>query len=298
MTDLTTKINQAVKLIKSVVGDKLVEVCYSGGKDSDVILELTKMAGVKYEAIYKNTTIDPKGTLKHCKDNGCTIVQPKQSFFQIVERVGFPNRFKRMCCDRLKEYKIHDIAIVGVRRSESRKRMELYKEPVRCRFLGSKKNHVQQILPILEWEDADVEAFIKLRGITCHPLYYDEQGRFDVTKRLGCVGCPLASKWKRIEQFRANPKMLQAWLLAGGRHLMRYEKQRKIFHNTYAYMAYTLFYDNLADFQAANAKNLFGTEISYKEQLERVFDTDFTWLDNRLRYEQAFYDKNNNGDGQ
>lgn len=76
-----------MKLIRSVVGDKLVEVCYSGGKDSDVILELTKMAGVNYEAIYKNTTIDPKGTLKHCKDNGCTIVQPKQSFFQIVERV-------------------------------------------------------------------------------------------------------------------------------------------------------------------------------------------------------------------
>ena len=78
MNDLTTKINQAVKLIKSVVGDKLVEVCYSGGKDSDVILELTKMAGVNYEAIYKNTTIDPPGTIAHARENGVKITPPNK----------------------------------------------------------------------------------------------------------------------------------------------------------------------------------------------------------------------------
>ena len=44
------------------------------------------MAGVKYRAIYKNTTIDPPGTIKHCKDNGVEIVRPKLSFFKLVEK--------------------------------------------------------------------------------------------------------------------------------------------------------------------------------------------------------------------
>lgn len=54
MTDeLEKKVRQSVSLIQKAVGDKVVEVAYSGGKDSDVILELTKMAGVKYRAIKK-----------------------------------------------------------------------------------------------------------------------------------------------------------------------------------------------------------------------------------------------------
>lgn len=51
MTDeLEKKVRQLVSLIQKAVGDKIVEVAYSGGKDSDVILELTKMAGVKDRA--------------------------------------------------------------------------------------------------------------------------------------------------------------------------------------------------------------------------------------------------------
>lgn len=38
------KVDRAVKLIRSSVGDDVVGVSYSGGKDSDVILELVKMA--------------------------------------------------------------------------------------------------------------------------------------------------------------------------------------------------------------------------------------------------------------
>lgn len=36
-----------------------MELSYSGGKDSDVILELAKMSGIPFRPIYKKTTIDP-----------------------------------------------------------------------------------------------------------------------------------------------------------------------------------------------------------------------------------------------
>lgn len=68
--ELQKKINRAVRLLKVTCGDEVVEIAYSGGKDSDVILQLAKEAGIKYRAIYKNTTIDPPGTIKHAKEMG------------------------------------------------------------------------------------------------------------------------------------------------------------------------------------------------------------------------------------
>lgn len=64
MSDLNKKIDHAIKLLRLIPTDtEPAELCYSGGKDSDVILRLAQMAGIKYRAIYKNTTIDPSRTI-------------------------------------------------------------------------------------------------------------------------------------------------------------------------------------------------------------------------------------------
>ena len=172
-TELQKNVDRAIRLLQSIPTDKGdIEISYSGGKDSDVILELAKMAGIPYRAIYKNTTIDPAGTIAHAMKNGVEVIRPKKTFFQLVRENGFPSRWVRFCCGVLKEYKVCDIAIQGIRRSESKKREERYKEPQICRFYGSKKNHVSVYLPILEWTDEDVSDFIKERNIKCHPIYY------------------------------------------------------------------------------------------------------------------------------
>lgn len=173
MSDLEKKIKQSIRLLQSIPQDKGdIEISYSGGKDSDVILQLAKEAGIPFRAIYKNTTIDPPYTIQHCKENGVEIVHPQKSFFEWVQQKGLPSRFVRFCCEKLKEYKICDIAIQGIRRSESKARADRYQEPQICRFYGSKKNHVSVFLPILEWTDDDVKQFIQDRNIKCHPLYY------------------------------------------------------------------------------------------------------------------------------
>ena len=173
MSDLTKKIDRAIRLLRQIPRDKgPIELAYSGGKDSDCILRLAQMAGIPFDAIYKNTTIDPPGTIAHCKENGVRIINPNTPFLKLIERIGFPTRFRRFCCSELKEYKIHDVCIQGMRREESRKRAERYKEPVVCRFYGSKKNHVQMFLPLLEWTNDDVAEFIDRENIKCHQLYY------------------------------------------------------------------------------------------------------------------------------
>ena len=132
-------------------GGGQVEVSFSSGKDSEVILELAKMAGVDYRAIYKNTTIDPPHTIAHCKSKGVEIMKPTITFFDLIKKKGFPTRRARFCCEKLKEYKIMDMAIQGIRREESTARAKRYSEtdPVVCRNYGSKKNHCDIILPIL-----------------------------------------------------------------------------------------------------------------------------------------------------
>lgn len=278
MEGLERKIDFALNLLRSIPQDGPIEVCYSGGKDSDVILELAKMAGIPFEAIYKNTTIDPPGTLQHCRENGVRIVQPKKSFYQLVEHAGLPNRWHRLCCEALKEYKIHDRAIVGIRRSESTARAKRYKEPEECRVYKS-GGKVRQYFPILEWTDADVAEFIALRGIKCHPLYYDEDGTFHVERRLGCIGCPMSPK-KAQESYKQYPYVLKATLRAMKRRLE--SKPSEAWHkyfggDIYAVMYFHLFTNSMEEFYKTTTSELFPEmNLNYKQYLEDYFGIDLT----------------------
>lgn len=179
--DLQKKIDRAIRLLQGIQHgyDGEIEVAYSGGKDSDVILQLAKEAGIRFRAIYRNTTIDPSGTIAHVERMGAEILRPKETFFQIVAKKGFPNRFSRFCCEKLKEYKVMDKCIMGVRKSENSKRNERYNEPTECRFYGRKTeaNHVEAIYPILDWTDNDVLAFVEDRHLTLAPVYYTSRGK-------------------------------------------------------------------------------------------------------------------------
>lgn len=97
-------------------------------------------------------------------------------------------------------YAINNKIILGIRKCESTKRAKLYKEPTKCRIY-SKKKKVQEILPILYWTDKDILEFIEDRKIKLHPLYYKPDGKIDVKKRLGCMGCPLMSAKKKKRFF-------------------------------------------------------------------------------------------------
>lgn len=269
---LQRKIDRAIKLLQSSCKDKQVELCYSGGKDSDVILELAKMAGINYRAIYRCTTIDPPGTIKHCLDNGVEIRRPKESFLNIIEKKGFPTRRARFCCERLKEYKIMDITIQGIRRSESTKRAKMYTEPTKCRVYGSQKKHVNVILPILDFTDKDVENFIKIRGIILHPLYYNEDGSLNVQKRLGCIGCPLKHD-NGLGDFKAHPKLVRAWLRAGQKWWNSHPniKSRKKFSDIYELFVSIIFFKSYEKSMLSIKGGIFNDPIDCRKWLEDYF---------------------------
>ena len=273
---LQKKVSQAVKLLQvcyKAAGEPL-EIAYSGGKDSDVILELAKMCGIEYRAIYKNTTIDPPGTIKHAMENEVEIRRPKESFFSLMKKKGYPNRYMRFCCGILKEYKILDNCVMGIRRCESTKRSKRYTEPTECRMYGSKKIHVNAIYPILDWSDEDELEFIKERGLKLHPLYYREDGSIDITKRLGCMCCPLIYYKKRLQQFKKRPGMVKAYLRCGNEFLKSHpeSKMAKIFSDVYELFVAYAFFDRYNDYTKAKlGGGIFSYKPTYKKLIEDYF---------------------------
>lgn len=273
--ELEKKVYQSIKLIQQIplAHGECVEVSYSGGKDSDIILQLVKESGVPYRAIYKNTTIDPPGTISHVKNMGVEILQPKENFFSLIKRKGFPTRRVRFCCSELKEYKVLDKAIQGIRASESIARNARYKEPQVCRFYGSKKKHVQLFLPILYWTDADVADFIADRQIKCHPLYYDD-GVFNPKRRLGCMGCPMSSD-NGLKEFLQYPQLVKQWIKAGQIYLDTHTQvvAHKRFADAYEMFVHNIFFHTYEDFRLATQGGLFESDIpNCKTFLENYFN--------------------------
>ena len=154
--------------------------------------------------------------------------------------------------------------------------MERYEEPDRCRVFSAGEK-VKQYLPILEWTDQDVAEFIKQSNIKCHPLYY-RGGQFDVTKRLGCMGCPLLSRKNRIREFKDNPKLMKAWIRAGQRYYTseKYQNGNSKYHFKDAFEAigYQLFCDNMDEFKE-KTYGMFG-EFNWKEFLQKEFMIDMS----------------------
>lgn len=236
------------------------------------------MAGIRYRAIYHNTTIDPPGTIKHVKEQGAEVMQPKQTFFQFMAETGFPNRFQRSCCRVLKEYKVLDRSIQGIRKSESTKRNARYQEPTECRVYGKgrHKETAEVFYPILNWTDDDVVEFIKERGIKVHPLYYREDGTIDPKRRLGCLCCPLAYYKKRIEYFKRFPVMVKAYCRAAQKFIDSHPHNKTVnqYSDVYEWFTREIFFEKQGYWNDHKTVTQY-IHVDYREFLEKFFNIKF-----------------------
>lgn len=230
------------------------------------------MAGIKHIPIYKMTGLD-KGSEKHATEKGAVIFKPQKKFFDLIEQAGFPTRRARFCCQYLKEYRILDVAVQGIRTSESRARAERYKEPQICR-LYNKKDRVQLFLPILNWTDEDIVEFVKQENIQCHPHYYDKEENFHVERRVGCVCCCMQSQRKLIADFTEHPLMVKAYIKHGKIWWQKHPsaKSHEKFSCIYDLFFNNVFCDSYQDY-LYKTKGMFG-DLDTKKWLEDYFKID------------------------
>lgn len=99
------KMYEAIQRLQAFEPDDGYYLAYSGGKDSDCILILAELAGVKFEAVHNLTTVDAPETVRYVQANSkVRISRPETPMFQLIVQKGIPpTRRIRYCCSELKE---------------------------------------------------------------------------------------------------------------------------------------------------------------------------------------------------
>lgn len=225
-------------------------VCtYSGGKDSDVMLELFKRSGILFEVVNSHTTVDAPQTVYHIRNKFkeldekgiiCRIHKPEKTMWELIEKKKMPPcRMQRYCCEILKENSTPNrFVATGVRWDESSKRatrgiMEVQAQKVKNRISLMNDNDDKRLLierceikgstivnPIIDWTHRDIWEFIHAEKVKYNPLY--NMGY----RRVGCIGCPMAGK-SRYKEFADFPTYKRAYIKAFDKMLERIHESGK-----------------------------------------------------------------------
>lgn len=127
-----TKLEIAIQRLKSFEPPDGYFVAFSGGKDSQCIYHLAKMAGVKFDAHYNVTSVDPPEIIYFIREHYPDVIfdYPRDKdgkritmWNLIVKNKMPPTRLARYCCQALKESQGKGrITVTGVRWAESTRR--------------------------------------------------------------------------------------------------------------------------------------------------------------------------------
>lgn len=184
----------------------IFHVSYSGGKDSEVTLDIVQKAlphndfvvvfgdtGMEFPDTYRSVEI----AKQKCKDTGIRfyIAKSHMTPMESWNRFGPPSSTNRWCCsvhkttpqllllrDVLKKASFTEMAFVGVRADESVRR-----SGYDYISYGTKHRGQYSCNPILRWNSAEVYLYIYSYG-----LHINDGYRHGNT-RAGCLVCPMST---------------------------------------------------------------------------------------------------------
>ncbi len=225
--DGSTPDSKAIERLKHWEPAEGYYLAFSGGKDSVCLYDLAVRSGVRFDAHYNITNVDPPELVQFIKRKYPTVQrhQPERTMWKLIVNEGQPpTRKARFCCRFLKDRGGDGRTVLtGIRWEESLQRSER-------RMFEVKRGRKERVIPtaptfcaniIIDWTAADVWQYIKQRELPYCKLYDDG---FD---RLGCVGCPNAGGEGQAYQFNRWPKLRAAYIRAFDAMLKERERRDK-----------------------------------------------------------------------
>ncbi len=184
----------------------IFHVSYSGGKDSEVVLDLVQRAlpHTEFVAIFGDTGMEfpdtyaaVNKTKEYCEELAIHfyIAKSGQSAKENWEKFGPPSSVIRWCCSvhktapqllKLREItgktNFREMSFVGVRGDESARRSEYGYVS-----FGTKHQGQYSYNPILEWNSAEIYLYIYQNNLQINEAY--KKGN----SRAGCLICPMSA---------------------------------------------------------------------------------------------------------
>ena len=229
-------------------------LAFSGGKDSQALIHIAQLSGVKFKAYFSPTSVDPPEVIRFIRNSYPEVeFNPlkKSIYSEFLKRKCLPSMKMRWCCAEFKEKGgTNKVLLVGVRNSESvkrskRKEVEVTGHKFSGNFDGfnewseerrTKKQkklakdkaqfdqfseHTEQMVTCINGKDA----------IVVSPIIHwsdDDVWEFlnDVVRvphcelydkgrtRIGCIMCPMSKKSRILKDIEEYPHVYEKWVKA------------------------------------------------------------------------------------
>ena len=200
----------------------------SGGKDSQVLYHIAKLAGVRFKAHMNLTSIDPPEVIRFVKQEypDVELIKPKMSIYEMAKKkCMLPTKIMRWCCAEFKETSgAGKVTLIGIRREESVRRAK--RGEISTNIKGKRteetfdqwSEHEEQMVtcvggkdkilvsPIIYWTKRDVWEFLNSNNIPHCELY--DQGY----TRIGCICCPMSQLRQKRKEIERWPHVKRNWL--------------------------------------------------------------------------------------
>lgn len=228
-------------------------LAFSGGKDSQALLHMAQLAGVKFRAHMNLTSVDPPEVIRFVRTNykEVELNKPHKSIFRIaVEKQILPTQRVRWCCAEYKENAgAGKVTLIGIRRKESSRRAKRNEVEISNRkFSGSlddfeeyrqeqkaKRARRRSKKDGVNITNADNEQTLGCingkESLLISPIInWSERDVWEFLndvvsvphcslydegwKRIGCIGCPMSSRKQKLFKIKRYPHVKRNWIKA------------------------------------------------------------------------------------
>lgn len=228
-------------------------LAFSGGKDSQCLYHIARLAGVKFEAHMNLTSVDPPEVIRFVKKQypDIELVKPKKSIFQsAIDRMILPTMRVRWCCADYKESAgAGKVTLIGIRHAESARRskrneveissrkfsgnldgLEEYRKENNHPKRGRKPKNNREVTIVNATGERTLGCIRGKESLLISPIIDwtdDEAWTFLNTlgvahcelydqgwHRIGCIGCPMSSAKQKVLENERWPHVKRNWIKA------------------------------------------------------------------------------------